>query len=88
MTRALPKLTDDDIATIGSDLEHAPADICGTFWRDNNRRRDKRLAILACYAIASACAKSLRLEGRIGQAQIYEQHCEGHYRALPEACRW
>lgn len=53
-------------------------------------RKDARqvMMTLACYALNKSCAIGLRLEGKIEQAQTYEQACEIHYEKLPEDVRW
>ena len=43
---------------------------------------------LAAYALAKACAMRLRLEGKIPEAQSYEQHCDCYYSELPKQLRW
>lgn len=81
-------MTNAEIAAKGAELEHASADECRAFWGANRRKRGKALQTLAAYAMASCCAKGLRLEGEIARAMVYEQHCEIYYRSLPEDARW
>lgn len=45
-------------------------------------------AILANYAINLSCARGLRAEGKIPQAQTYEHACELHLARVPAPLRW
>lgn len=43
---------------------------------------------LGCYAVAKSCAISLRRDGEISRAMVYESHCDIYYKSLPEFARW
>jgi hypothetical protein len=53
------------------------------------RKEAKKICgTLACYAVAKACAISLRLEGEVARAVVYEEACDLAYERLPSDVRW
>lgn len=53
-------------------------------------RKDNKKVVetSAAYAMAKKCAMTLRAEGQIAKALIYESHCDLYYEKLPTDVRW
>jgi hypothetical protein len=78
-----------DYAEIGSELEgNANGAELKAFANEHGTSTDPVMRELAGFALFKCSAQSLRLAGRIDEAQLAEYECEAAYKRLPESARW
>jgi hypothetical protein len=84
----LDALTQEELRAFWLRYRRATTKAAAVLLGEHSHRARNAVHTLAAYAMAKSCAMGLRLEGKIANATVYEQHCELYYAELPEDFRW